>query len=234
MPISYRNVAGQNPDDVYEPDVMGDGPSAAIGGIGYRDAGGVLLKFAALSHGTAAPNHGYRLADGRDFSALWAKKGTVAYNIAGLQGNLYSVGGTASGVAGQPGASVNCALAFNSNGTYSLTASVVSSGGSGGSMSGFPASGIWLPSGWSVADCQIQFAYVETISQSAGASITNPAASYQALSTSRVFQMSAACAATSPNDHGSHLAMTLRIKRVSTGSVITTTFSVFCDAASGV
>jgi hypothetical protein len=235
MAFRYANAAGLTPWDVYEPDTFGDGPTASSGSVGYRDESGVLIKFAALSHGTAAPNHGYRLADGRDFSALWAKKGTVAYSIAGIQGNIYSVSATASGVSGQPGASVNCALAFNNTGAYSLTATVVSSGGgSGGSIGGFPASGMWLPSGWSVADCQIQFAYADTITQSAGASITNPAASYQSLSTSRVFSMSAACGATSPNDHGSHLAMTLRIKRVSTGAVITTTFGVYCDATSGV
>lgn len=80
MANSYRNAAGQNPEDVYDPDVIGDGPTAAIGGIGYRDSSGVLLKFAARAYGSAAPNHGYRLSDGRDFSALWAKKGTASYN----------------------------------------------------------------------------------------------------------------------------------------------------------
>jgi len=91
---SYRNAAGQNPEDVYEPDVVGDGPTAAIGGIGYRRADGTLLKFAARKYGTAAPNHGYRLADGRDFSALWCKKGTASYGLP-IDGQTYS--GTPTG-----------------------------------------------------------------------------------------------------------------------------------------
>ncbi|HEV2681230.1 MAG TPA: hypothetical protein VGV14_12070, partial [Rhodanobacter sp.] len=81
MAQSYANAAGLNPEDVYDPDVVGDGPTAATSGIGYRNAAGVLLKFAGLSYGTAAPNHGYRLSDGRDFSALWAKKGTAVYTL---------------------------------------------------------------------------------------------------------------------------------------------------------
>lgn len=79
MGTPYKNAAGLTPEDVYDPDVVGDGPDAAINGIGYRNAAGVLLRFAALKYGTAAANHGYRLSDGRDFSALWAKKGTAVY-----------------------------------------------------------------------------------------------------------------------------------------------------------
>lgn len=81
MANSYRNVAGLNPEDVYDPDIIGDGPVAAISDIGYRRADGLLLRFAALKYGSAAPNHGCRIADGRDFSALWAKKGTAKYSI---------------------------------------------------------------------------------------------------------------------------------------------------------
>ena len=231
MTTGFRNSSGTDLDSVFDPYVQGTKPAAT----GFRTSDGVDLnqRFAPLSFGSAAAVQGYRLSSGADVNTLWAAKGTATYNIPGLQGNTYSVYGIASAASGQPGASVNCALAFNNTGAYSLTANIVSSGGGSGIITGFPASGTWLPSGWSVADCQIQFAYVETVIEAAGASITNPAVSYQSLSTSRSFLMSAACAATSTNSHGSSLAMTLRIKQVSTGAVITTTFTVKCDAASG-
>lgn len=89
MGTPYKNAAGLTPEDVYDPDVVGDGPDAAINGIGYRNAAGVLLRFAALKYGTAAANHGYRLSDGRDFSALWAAKGTAVYTLP-INGKTFS------------------------------------------------------------------------------------------------------------------------------------------------
>lgn len=64
---------GTDFDDLFDPDVMGDGPTAA----GYS-ANGALLKYAALSYGTKRADVGYSVA-GVDVSNLWAAKGTAVY-----------------------------------------------------------------------------------------------------------------------------------------------------------
>ncbi|HEV2681721.1 MAG TPA: hypothetical protein VGV14_14545 [Rhodanobacter sp.] len=135
MAFSYRNAAGLNPEDVYDPDVIGDGPDAAISGIGYRNAAGVLLRFAALKYGSAAANHGYRLADGRDFSALWAKKGTASYNDAVL--GTFGPYNARSSSSHDTGASFT--LVFKTDGTFAVTMTSLQ----GSSKSGTPTSGGW-------------------------------------------------------------------------------------------
>ena len=230
MTDGYRNPSGVDASALYDPDVIGDGYNATF----LKRSDGSTLKYALASYGIPGSTLEFRDSGGADVGPKWAAIGTAHYSIAGLQGNSYSVAGAASGVSGQPGASVNCSIAFNNTGAYSLTATVIASGGGSGTIAGFPASGTWLPSGWTVADTQIQFGYNETILEAGAASKTNPAPTYTSLSTSQAFLMSAACAATSPNGNGSLLAMTVLLKQVSTGTVITTTFNVTCDAASGV
>ncbi|MBT2142669.1 MULTISPECIES: hypothetical protein [unclassified Rhodanobacter] len=232
--MAYPTVNDVPLDQIFEPYVSG--AKADLTGYTVKIAGvdtDLRDLFAPLYLGSQAALTNYKV-NNVDLKFIFAAKGSVHYNIPALQGNTYSVAGTASGVGGQPGASVNLTLAFSSAGTYSLTANVVASGGGSGTIVGFPASGTWLPSGWTASDSQIQFAYTETVIESGPASKTNPAATYQSLSASRSFLMSAACGATSANGNGSSLAMTLRIKQVSTGAVITTTFTVACDAAPGV
>lgn len=237
MAFKY-NVNGVGLDAIFDPYVSGTkaaltGYTTTIGGVevDLRD------QFAPIYLGTTAAITNYTVTIGgvvKDLNQFFAAHGSARYNIPGLQGNTYSVVAIASDVAGQPGASVNCSLAFNNTGLYSLTANVVSSGGGGGTIAGFPTSGTWLPTGWVVSDCEIQFAYVETVLETGPAVKTNPAPSYVSLTTSRAFLMSAVCAATSPNGNGSSLAMTLNIRQISSGAVITTTFTVACNAAPGV
>ncbi|HEV2678912.1 MAG TPA: hypothetical protein VGV14_00275 [Rhodanobacter sp.] len=133
-----------NPEDVYDPDIVGDGPTASISGIGYRNAAGVLLKFAALSYGTAAPNHGYRLSDGRDFSALWAKKGTAVYTLP-INGKAYTENSQTRGQA---------YVQFNilADGTWNVT--TWNSGRS--PTTRVDDSGTWLPSGDSASNWSVQ------------------------------------------------------------------------------
>lgn len=171
---TYRNAAGLNPEDVYDPDVIGDGPTAQIGGIGYRVAGGVLLKFAKLSYGTAAPNHGCRLADGRDFSALWAKKGTAVYTLP-INGGSYTASRNTRG---------DAKLVFNmkNDGTYSVVRSLT------GSSDSTLASGTWLPSGGVVGGYKCAFTVTvgsNTTSGGGNNSTANSAVTSQSLSTSQ-------------------------------------------------
>lgn len=72
MASGYRS-GGVDFDDLFDPDVMGDGPSAA----GLR-SGGTPLKYAALAYGSKRADVGYRQG-GSDVSNLWAAKGTAQY-----------------------------------------------------------------------------------------------------------------------------------------------------------
>jgi hypothetical protein len=176
MANTYRNSAGQNPEDVYDADVVGDGPVAAISNIGYRNAAGVLLKFAALKYGTAAANHGYRLADGRDFSALWCKKGTAVYSLP-FDGANFSINSQTRG-----GAYAH--VTMKSDGTFSVY--TFNSGGSPQTVIRY--SGTWLPSGESVANWSVQYdaALTSESSMQEGYNyITNGAPTVSALTTTR-------------------------------------------------
>lgn len=77
MTSGYRNSAGTDTDNLFDPDVVGDGPSAT----GYKKSDGTLLKYAAAKYGTVGPNTGYRLSNGVDIATLWAVKGTAKYSL---------------------------------------------------------------------------------------------------------------------------------------------------------
>lgn len=224
MANSYRNVAGQNPEDVYDPDVMGDGPVAAIGGIGYRNAAGQLLKFAAKQYGSAAPNHGYRIADGRDFSALWAKKGTASYALP-INGQTFEASGQA--LSGQEGTiTATAQFGANSDGTYS----VIRSGTNGGSS--VLASGSWRTQGGASSDYQIQFTL--TVGGTSGTGSTgNTATTYTSLAAGQAASVTCTCPASAPTTYKWTYGLRIRIKRVSTGVVISDTTITLSAVAGG-
>ena len=179
MPITYANASGQNPADVYDPDVIGDGPVAAINGIGYRDAGGNLLRFAAIGYGSAAPSHGYRLADGRDFSALWAKKGSASYNDAiVIPFGSYSAEGS-----GTHNAGASLLYTMDANGNWSIALQRSTSG----TISGSPLSGNWhkAPAGGVGNNYEVQFVAAVNVYNTytdTGGGASNPSPSYTASS----------------------------------------------------
>lgn len=80
---SGRRSRGVAFEDLFDPDIVGDGPTAA----GYR-SGGVLLRFAAIKYGTKRADVGYRVND-VDVSNLWAAKGTASYTLP-FNGNTYT------------------------------------------------------------------------------------------------------------------------------------------------
>jgi hypothetical protein len=101
MASGYRNAAGVDIDDIYDPDIVGDGPVAT----GFRKSDGSLLRYAAIQYGSKAPDIGYRLANGADLSTLWAKKGSAQYVLADpgywtLQSNTALAGGSVYSVVG--------------------------------------------------------------------------------------------------------------------------------------
>ncbi|MGN6312839.1 MAG: hypothetical protein ACTHMO_03655 [Rhodanobacteraceae bacterium] len=85
MASNYFNSAGTDFDDLFDPDVIGDGPTAAT----FKKPDGTLLKYAAAKYGTVGANTGFMLSSGADAATLWAKKGTASYALP-INGNTYS------------------------------------------------------------------------------------------------------------------------------------------------
>lgn len=72
MPVGFAS-AGVDFDDLFDPDVVGDGPTAPA-----LTVGGTPLKYAAIAYGSKRPDVGYAQG-GVDVSNLWAAKGTATY-----------------------------------------------------------------------------------------------------------------------------------------------------------
>lgn len=91
MATNYRNSAGTDFDDVFDPYVQGTVPPNTA----YRTSDGVDLagRYAPLSYGSKAPDVNYRTSDGTDVTNLWAAKGTAIYTL-GFHGHSYSASGT--------------------------------------------------------------------------------------------------------------------------------------------
>lgn len=81
----YRNSAGVDTDNLFDPDVVGDGPSAA----GFRKSDGSLLRYAAAKYGQPGPTIGYRASNGADIGPQWCKKGTASYSLP-INGQTYT------------------------------------------------------------------------------------------------------------------------------------------------
>lgn len=60
-------------DNLFDPDVVGDGPTAP----GYKQ-NGTPLKYANIKYGTQGQNTGYK-QNNVDIATLWAKKGSAQY-----------------------------------------------------------------------------------------------------------------------------------------------------------
>lgn len=81
---------GVDLDDLFDPDVKGDGPTAP--GI---QSNGVPLRYAALKYGSKRSNVGIQNA-GVDVSNLWAAKGTAIYGLS-INGKSYTANPTTAG-----------------------------------------------------------------------------------------------------------------------------------------
>lgn len=170
MTSGFRNSAGVDFDDLYDPDVQGDGYTATF----LRRSGGTALKYASASYGTPGDVVGFRDGSGVDVGPRWAKKGTAQYGLP-INGQTY----TAS-VSGLPG---SAALTFrmSNDGTYAIIREI----------RGAPntlASGTWLPSGDAVANFTCTFSMAQTINQQTADGYfvnSNSAATQQALTTTQ-------------------------------------------------
>ncbi|QNH13095.1 hypothetical protein [Xanthomonas sp. SI] len=212
MASGYRS-GGVDFDDLFEAGTSGTAvPSAR--------SGGVPLRYAALGSSAKRPDVGYRY-NGSDVSNLWLPKGAGVGSLP-INGQNFSIGETVPNLA-----TGSCAITFRANpdGTFAVTP-VRSHGGNGA-----VTTGSWLPSGSSASDFQIQFE--ATAASGTAATITNEASAYQALTTARAITAALGPYGSSAGSRDSVTSITIRIKRVSSGSVgvTTVTFSLAVDGS---
>lgn len=85
MATGFRNRAGADWEDLFEPEVGGNG----VGDPKFRRSNGSIIRFAKRSLGTAVANVEAGRTDGQgDAATLWAKKGSVAYLNTNTNGTL--------------------------------------------------------------------------------------------------------------------------------------------------
>jgi hypothetical protein len=123
MTSGFRNSAGVDFDDLYDPDVVGDGYTATF----LRRSDGTPLRYASASYGTPGDAIGFRDQAGADVGTRWARKGTANYwSVVNMSAHGYDHS-TTSGVAVLGNAQFR--IVFHANGT--LTQEVAGDGPSG-------------------------------------------------------------------------------------------------------
>lgn len=168
MASGYRS-GGVDFDDLFDPDVMGDGPTAS----GYRRSG-QPLRYAHIQYGQKRGDVGYR-SGGVDVSNLWAAKGTATY-VLPFHGKGFSAHNQAATNA-QGSASAQVELRINADGAYEVW---VSTTGGGNSSSRMADRGIWLRNG-GVGEYDVRFEFANA----GAANVGNTAPDWRNASTSQ-------------------------------------------------
>ncbi|MBB5864812.1 hypothetical protein [Xanthomonas sp. 3058] len=77
MSSGYRNSAGEDLDELFDPYVQGTQPAAT--GFRTRDGVDLAARYAPMAYGTKGADVNLRNSSGTDLSNLWAQKGSAAY-----------------------------------------------------------------------------------------------------------------------------------------------------------
>jgi hypothetical protein len=75
MTVGFRNAAGQDADDIYDPDVKADGGPA----IGFRNVSGQNIHYANSKYGQPGGALGCGGSGVADYGPTWSKAGTAVY-----------------------------------------------------------------------------------------------------------------------------------------------------------
>ena len=161
MASGYRNAAGVDFDDLYDPDVVGDGQNVG----NYRKSNGVGVQYANIKYGVKGPDVGYRTPGGVDLSTFWAKKGSTGYSLP-INGASYGAAVTTSG------ASKQASLQFQV-----ATSGYLVSKNEAGTVTNL-ASGA-LPAG--AVSMQFTDAWLNAASDTGAGTVTNGAAGYMSI-----------------------------------------------------
>lgn len=144
MSSPFRTITGQDFDDLFDPDVIGDGYTATF----LRRADGTPLRYASASYGSVRADVGARDATGVDVARRWAAKGTAVYALP-INGGTYSANNQTRG-----GAYVR--FQIFANGTYQVLRAQQTT-----TTWEVVASGTWLPAGDSAANWSVVYEAVE-------------------------------------------------------------------------
>jgi hypothetical protein len=220
MPSNFlRN--GVDLDSVFEPYLSGTKKPAT----GFTAAGVDLSdKYAPIELGAAAAATNF-LAGGADLNTKFAAIGTVSYVLAGLQGKqMYALDDRTSG------STLNASVTLTLNNSGGWTA--VGANTSGAVAQPAPTSGTWLPSG-TVGEYEVQFDVTPVGTYGVTTTVTNGAAAWASLSTSRALTLQLAGTRTSSGgtDRASFANIRVRVRRVSGQVVVsdtTLTMNVEC------
>lgn len=206
MASGYRSQ-GVDFDDLFDADVMGNGPAADA----LRRQGGQPLRYAHLQYGQKRADVGFRLG-GQDVSNLWAAKGTATYTLP-INGQAFSAHNQSrTNSSGSAVATVT--FIIDSNGTYRILQNTTGGGNNTGSD---PISGTWLPAGATVGEYDVQFEAANV----GAASISNGAPSYSSCTASRSVAASVSVPAASLDNVYAEVTLIIRLRR-SNGAVSTT------------
>ncbi len=194
-------------DDLFDADVMGDGPVATA----YRRPGGQPLRYAHVRYGARRGDVGRRQG-GQDLASLWAAKGTASYSLP-IHGQIYRAHNQShTNATGSAVATVTFVL--ESAGTYRVLANTTGGGNNTGETL---ASGSWLPGGAAAGEHDVQFEAANV----GAASISNGAPSYASCTTTRTLAASVSVPAASLENKSAEVTLVIRLRR-SNGAVSTT------------
>lgn len=206
MPSGQR-FQGVDFDDLFDPDITGDGPVANS----YRRPGGAPLRYAHIQYGARRGDVGRRQG-GQDLAALWAAKGTASYSLP-INGQWFNASNQARSNSTGP-TSATVTLILDSNGTYRVQSNAA---GGGNASSGDVATGTWLASGASAGEYEVQF----EVSGSGPASIGNSAPNYANCGTTRTVGATVSVPSASAQYLSQDVGILIRLRR-SNGAVSTT------------
>jgi hypothetical protein len=174
--VSIYKSGGVDFDNLFDPDTVGDGPSAP----NFKQ-GGVPLKYAALKYGTKRPDVGYAQA-GVDVSNLWAQKGSSVYALP-CDGDNAATGEVLTN--GQTGYAY-AQFIIKADGTFTFR--TVRSPNPSINDTNVVATGTWNTAGGVASGYQVRFTlsnFQYPIGSSAGTSTTNDAAAFTTISADR-------------------------------------------------
>jgi len=166
----YRNGAAVDADNLFDTDIVGDGPQAE----NFRLSNGVGLKYAAAPYGTPGSSFGYRNSAGVDNGPRWTTRGTANYTLP-INGREYG------------------AVYFIPSGTtgYGRVTFQVAGGNTYAVLKTTPSGTTTLVSGALPAGAvYVRYTFVSYVVRTGdtdgGGSVTNPAASATAIGTGTI------------------------------------------------
>ncbi len=174
-------------DDVFAPNLSGT--YAADSGFRGPDGSDLSRRYEHISFGSKHADVNHRTSAGIDVSNLWAAKGTAVYAL-GFNGKQYIASGARS-------AAVR--LVMNSDGKWYIY-------GYNQTVESLLESGTWLPSGASVTDYQVKFAYTD----GANGSILNGAPALSSPGESCSIKFTVNMVNNGPNEGQAEITCTLR------------------------